>query len=89
MIACALPLIIAVIPTVIVTQLAQPAGEMNLAPIWSRPLIAGHALSVYLQKLLWPNAFAMDEGYPPGRVMQGWWVYVRMAGAGRRYGRRC
>jgi Tfp pilus assembly protein FimV len=49
---------------------------MELTPAWTRPLIAGHALSVYLQKLVWPNWFAIDEGYPPKRVMQTGWVYV-------------
>lgn len=73
---CAIPLLIAVIPTVIVTQFAQPAGGMELAPAWTRPLIAGHALATYLLKLVFPRTLGIDYGLSPGWVMKGFWVYV-------------
>ena len=73
---CALPLLIAVIPSTIITALVQPATGIDPSPAWTRPLIAGHALAFYLQKICWPDAFTSDYGLAPKRVMLGMWVYL-------------
>ena len=72
---CALLLLAAVIPAVIWTQFAQP--DYGIQPIspWARPLIATHALTAYLQKIVWPNTFTFDYGLTPTIVLQGHWVY--------------
>ena len=72
----ATPMLLAIVPSIILTQTAQPVtGAFFITAPWTRPLIAAHALSVYLQKLVWPNAFAIQYDLAPTHVMQGHWVY--------------
>jgi tetratricopeptide (TPR) repeat protein len=46
------------------TQCVQSAA-LEPAPLWLRPLVAGHALGTYLWKLLVPVKLAVDYGYSP------------------------
>lgn len=73
--ACVMPMLAAVVPSVVVTLLVQPTGGMYLCELWQRPFIAGHALATYLLKLVWPGTLAIDYGLSPQYVLQGHWVW--------------
>jgi hypothetical protein len=69
-----IPMFLAVIPATVMTAVAQPVLGFG-GTIWDRPLIAGHALSVYLQKLIWPDTFSIDYGLRPAWVLQTTWSH--------------
>jgi hypothetical protein len=75
---CAAPMLVATLPAIIITQNAQPsrAEAPYEAPLWARPLVAGHALAFYVQKIVWPDAFGVDYGMSPDYVLRKWWGYV-------------
>jgi len=54
----------------------QPALGVPVTPLWTRPLIAGDALTFYLRKLVAPINLSIDYGRRPGDVMQHSLVYL-------------
>ena len=74
-VACIAPMLVAVIPSVVVTMLVQPTGGLHLCELWQRPFIAGHALATYLLKLVWPGTLSIDYGLSPQYVLHGRWVW--------------
>lgn len=67
-------LALAVVPAVWMTRISQPGwAGTYVTPLATRPLIAGHALTTYLQKLVWPDAFAVDYGLTPKLVLASTW----------------
>ena len=56
-------------------RLAQ-VTDLQPAPLWARPLIAGDALAFYLSKLIWPCSLGIDYGRRPDVVMGHWWFYA-------------
>jgi len=74
---CSWPLLLAVVPAVLATRSAQSvSGAPFISAVWTRPLLAGHALAFYLQKIIWPNVFGTDYGLTPVYVMAHWWGYA-------------
>jgi len=72
---CLAPMLVAVVPSVVVTMLVQPTGGLHLCELWQRPFIAGHAMATYLLKLVWPGALSIDYGLSPQYVLQGRWIW--------------
>ena len=71
------PMMIAAIPVVIISRMAQPTElQAAAAPLWSRPFIAGDALMFYLWKLFIPLGLAMDYGRRPQIVLAHQWIYA-------------
>jgi len=64
----------------LITRTLQPPEVIpSAAPLWSRPLIAGHALAIYLLKLALPYPLCVDYGFTPSEVMLrgwGWWAWI-------------
>jgi hypothetical protein len=56
--------------------LAQPAPEVQSAPIWARPFIVGDSLTFYLWKLICPTGIGFDYGRRPAAIMQHPWFYI-------------
>ena len=59
------PWVIAVIPCMIWTRLAQPPSLGAAVPILLRPVLALDALTFYLWKIIWPTSLAIDYGRNP------------------------
>jgi tetratricopeptide (TPR) repeat protein len=58
----------------------QPASRfIPTVPFWQRPLIAGDALTFYLEKLLVPFRLSVDYGRSPTAVVQYGWIYFAWA----------
>ena len=74
-ILCAIPLILAVVPVMVITRIVQAESPFIHYPWWPRPLIAGHALAFYLQKIIWPAPLTIDYGLTPTAALQTRWVY--------------
>ena len=68
-----IPLFLAVLPASCWTAMVQPAANLYSLPLWTRPLIAGHSLATYLQKLCWPDRLTFDYGLTPGHVLSHVW----------------
>jgi tetratricopeptide (TPR) repeat protein len=63
----------------LLTRSLQPPEVIpSAAPLWARPLVAGHALAMYLFKLVLPYPLCVDYGYTPTVVMRsaGWWAWI-------------
>jgi len=61
----------------VLTKLGQPDQWLSFVPpLWARPLLAGDALTFYLQKLVAPLQCAPDYGRTPEGVMDQWPFYV-------------
>ena len=58
------------LPIVIMTFNIQADTVSHPATLWQRPLIAAHAISFYLIKLLAPFNLALDYGATPSRVLR-------------------
>lgn len=69
----------------IIAALAQPAPEVQSAPIWTRLFIVGDSLAFYMWKLIWPTHLGFDYGRRPAAIMQqpgfylAWLVPAAMA----------
>jgi tetratricopeptide (TPR) repeat protein len=73
------PWIALIIPCLIWTKLAQPAGYLPASALWQRPLIAADALAFYLHKLIWPLALAPDYGHRPVAIFAtgaAYWTWL-------------
>ncbi len=54
----------------VVAARAQPAANVvDTPPLLGRLLVAGDAVTFYLQKLLWPDPLTMDYGRTPAHVL--------------------
>ncbi len=73
------PWLLAGIPILLITKLAQPATGQNYHPaVWQRLLIAGDSWTFYFAKLLWPWRLGPDYGRTPQLVLgQGWLIWLR------------
>ncbi len=62
---------------VVVTRGEQSLSEIhNVAPLVTRPMIAGDALAFYLYKLAVPWWLCVDYGRQPSHVLGHWWGYA-------------
>lgn len=66
---------------VLLTANAQSAADLarNLAPFWTRPLVAGDALAFYLKQTLWPSGLSADYGRSPDHILATgaiWWTWL-------------
>jgi len=61
---------------VVLTKYQQPDRYLAfVAPPWTRPLVAGDALSFYLLKLIAPWHLGPDYGRSPAWTVEQWWFY--------------
>ena len=61
---------------IVATLSAQSGASINFtAPLWSRPLIAGDALTFYLNHLAFPQSLGIDYGRSPAHSMQHSSIY--------------
>ena len=63
------------IPIILITKRAQPALDLPITPLWTRPLIATDALAFYISKLIAPIFLTIDQGRSPTRVIQTGAIY--------------
>ncbi len=63
------------VPSLVVTQLVQPAKWLGPVALWKRPLIAADAVAFYLYKLVWPVHLCIDYGRSPTAAFAERWVY--------------
>jgi hypothetical protein len=54
----------------------QPALGVPVTALWTRPLIAGDALTFYLGKLIAPLKLSVDYGRRPVDVVRSWVIFV-------------
>lgn len=72
-----IPWIVAGLALLVVTRvLQQPEAARASAPLWARPLIAGDAITFYLEKLVLPFGLSPDHGRTPAAVLGGAWIFV-------------
>jgi hypothetical protein len=68
---------LASIPILWITKSAQPDAAVHMTTaLWTRPLVAGDAVSYYLYKLVVPIDLAISYGRTPVAVLQNWLTYV-------------
>lgn len=61
----------------VVTKLQQSNELMTeVAPLWSRPLIALGSIAFYAFKIVWPSSLGADYGWRPSWLVQQWWWYL-------------
>lgn len=71
------PWLLLAIPVGVLTKLAQPNVWISfIAPWWTRPFIAGDALSFYFSKLLFPFFLAPDYGRSPQAALASHWIFI-------------
>lgn len=66
----------------IIAKLVQPAAQVSIWPLWSRPIIAADALAFYLFKLVYPAHLAIDYGRNPVVLLhttQWYWTWIAPA----------
>ena len=63
---------------IVLTKWLQPDTlRAAIPPLWTRPLVAGDALTFYLWKLLWPWQLGPDYGRTPQwGLAQGWFYFL-------------
>lgn len=60
----------------VLTKILQPGTSLAAAsPYWARPMLAGDALTFYINKLVAPVLLIPDYGRSPGAVMSDWTFY--------------
>ncbi|MGI8893494.1 MAG: tetratricopeptide repeat protein [Bacteroidia bacterium] len=65
------------IPVMLITKLSQPGTETEFAaPLWTRPFIAGDAISFYLFKFFLPFDLSASYGRTPEAVINVWYIYI-------------
>ena len=70
-----LPMATVTLPALVWQIMLQPAKALA-TPIWTRPLLACHALTFYLRKLVWPDVFTIDYGLNPHWILQHKLLYL-------------
>jgi Flp pilus assembly protein TadD len=73
---CLLLWVIASVPFILLTKLSQATAVSFVAPFWTRPLIAGDAVTFYLYKLFLPRDLGIDYGRSPEAVLGHGWILV-------------
>ena len=58
------------------SQVQSPAADAFIPPVWTRPLIAGDAVTFYLYKLGLPLWLGPDYGRSPAVLLSQWWVWL-------------
>jgi Tfp pilus assembly protein PilF len=61
---------------VVAKSMQQSDAMLVTTPIWTRPFIAGDALTFYLSKLVLPIQLGIDYGRTPDYILNQWWGYV-------------
>lgn len=67
--------ILLAVPSMVITQLVQPAKWLGPVALWKRPLIATDAVAFYLYKLVCPVHLCIDYGRSPATAFAEGWVY--------------
>jgi len=76
LIKASFPFLILSLPPIIWSKALQPDVTMDFTPpLWTRPLIAGDAITFYLSKVLLPISFGVDYGRSPQVVLSNNWIY--------------
>ena len=70
------PWVALAIACAVLARLMQPVVIAMAAPMWARPLIAGHSLAFYLKQVVWPASLGLDYGQNPATVMASRWLYT-------------
>lgn len=73
--------IIIALPAIVMARTGQPITD-ELAPFWTRPLIALDAIAFYLGKILWPVRMSPEYTRIPGEVLKqglAYWTWILTA----------
>jgi hypothetical protein len=60
----------------LIARFVQPGTGVDSGPIFTRPIIAGDALTFYLGQILWPQRLGIDYGHTPTAVLRSSWSYL-------------
>lgn len=69
------PWLVAMIPAIILTRLAQPTIHAQISPLWARPFVAADAVAWYLGKIALPINLAIDYGRTPAWIIENNQIY--------------
>lgn len=66
----------------VVTKVVQPASTLTGVAIWARGVVALDAISMYLNKIVWPEKLGIDYGRSPEWLLSSgevWWAWLPAA----------
>ncbi|MDR3709626.1 MAG: tetratricopeptide repeat protein [Capsulimonadaceae bacterium] len=71
-----IPWQLALLPLLVLTTQSTNMDAGISTPLWTRPFIAGDALTWHLEKLIAPFNLAFDYGRTPHYLLKHWWGYA-------------